>query len=149
MPRERRSAAGGSLGPLPGRRPSILVIDDEDAIRRVLRRYLERRGWAVEDAPDGAAALAKLLRPDADMRYDVILCDLKMPGVSGPDLYRRLVVEAPALARRLILSTGDVTATDVADFLATVSVPVLEKPFELNALEALAEMIRRQPAEVP
>jgi PAS domain S-box-containing protein len=145
-PRERRTAPG-SLAPLPARRSSLLVIDDEESIRRVLRRYFERRGWAVDEAPDGTTALVKLMRPDAAVLYDVVLCDMKMPGLSGPELYRRLVTDAPAMLDRLILSSGDVTATDVADFLATVSSPVLEKPFELHTLEALADTVRRQVAE--
>ena len=101
----------------PVRKPSLLVIDDEESIRRALRRYFERRGWIVDEAADGDEASAKLLAPDADSRFDVVLCDLKMPGVSGPDLYKRVVREAPFLATRMILSTGDASAHDVIDFL--------------------------------
>ena len=59
---------------------------------------------------------------------------------------------AAEMARRFILSTGDVTARDVVDFLASVPVPVLEKPFELLTLENLAEEVRRaatEPAAAP
>jgi PAS domain S-box-containing protein len=132
--------------PLPARRPTLLVIDDEESIRRALRRYFERRGWAVDEAPDGADALVKLLRRDAKVLYDVVLCDLKMPGVTGPDLFYRLQREAPQMMERLILSTGDVSAPDVADFLASVGVPVLEKPFELQTLEEIADRVRRETA---
>ena len=128
--------------PLPPRRPSLLVVDDEESIRRAIRRYFERRGWAVDEAADGTDALVKLLKTDAGLLYDIIVCDLKMPGVSGPELYARLRAEAPALVSRLILSTGDVSAPDVEDFLAGVNVPVLEKPFELFALEEIAERVR-------
>jgi CheY-like chemotaxis protein len=120
------------------------VIDDEESIRRALRRYFERRGWAVDESPDGADALVKLLRRDAVVLYDVVLCDLKMPGVTGPDLFHRLQREAPLMMERLVLSTGDVSAPDVADFLATVGVPVLEKPFELHTLEEIADRVRRE-----
>ncbi|MBI3567833.1 MAG: PAS domain S-box protein [Gemmatimonadetes bacterium] len=137
---------------LPPRRPGLLLIDDEEPIRRGLRRYFERRGWAVDEAADGAEAIVKLTRREATVMYDVVLCDLKMPGVSGQELYQRMAAETPALARRFILSTGDVTARDVSDFLSTVSVPVLEKPFELAMLEQLAEEVRRgatAPAPAP
>jgi len=127
---------------MPARKPTILVIDDEHAIRQGLRRFLTRRGWAVEESADGADALAKLLRPDALRIYDVVLCDLKMAGVSGMDVYDRLATTSPSLARRFVLSTGDTSAPDVAGFLTTVSVPVLEKPFELAELEAVADEIR-------
>lgn len=126
-----------------GRKPSLLVIDDEDSIRHSLRRYFERRGWVVDEAADGDQAATKLLAPDADSRFDVVLCDLKMPGVSGPELYKRVVLEAPFLATRMILSTGDASAHDVIDFLTTVPVPVLEKPFELATLEELANAVRK------
>jgi CheY-like chemotaxis protein len=127
---------------LPQRKSTILIIDDEHAIRQGLRRFLTRRGWAVEESADGADALAKLLRPEAARIYDVVLCDLKMAGVSGMDVYERTMSAAPLIARRFILSTGDTTAPDVAGFLSQVSVPVLEKPFELAALEALAEEVK-------
>lgn len=133
----------------PARRAGLLVIDDEESIRLVLRRFFERRGWVVHEARDGGEALVKLLRPDAAAQYDVVLCDLKMPGLSGSELYGRLAAEAPGLARRMILSSGDVTAGDVSEFLATVPVPVLEKPFELHALEALAERVRGASGEPP
>jgi CheY-like chemotaxis protein len=137
----------GPSNPMPPRQPSLLVIDDEDSIRRALRRYFERRGWAVDEAPDGTGALVKLLRRDANVLYDVVLCDLKMPGVSGPELYRRLQAESPEMVRRLILSTGDVSAPDIVDFLAGVTVPVLDKPFELSTLEKLADKVRRETGE--
>jgi CheY-like chemotaxis protein len=132
--------------PLPARRPSFLIVDDEVSIRHALRRYFERRGWVVDEAADGTEALVKVSRPDAALLYDVILCDLRMPGLSGRELYERLQATAPKLAERLVLSTGDSSGDDVSEFLATVTVPVLEKPFELTALEAVADAIRERTA---
>lgn len=127
---------------MPERRPTILIIDDEEAIRQGLRRYFTRKGWVVEESADGADALAKLLRPEAKRIYDVVLCDLKMAGVSGMDVYERMLAAAPDMAARFILSTGDTSAPDVSGFLATVSVPILEKPFDLTFLESLANRVR-------
>jgi CheY-like chemotaxis protein len=127
---------------LPERRRTILIIDDEAAIRQGLKRYFIRKGWIVEESPDGADALAKLLRPEASRIYEVVLCDLKMPGVSGMDVFDRVVSAAPGVSRRFILSTGDTSAPDVSGFLSQVTVPILEKPFELTELEALAERVR-------
>jgi PAS domain S-box-containing protein len=127
---------------MPQRKPTILIVDDEGAIRQGLKRFLVRRGWAVEESADGADALSKLLRSDALRIYDVILCDLKMAGVSGMDVFERMRATSPTLAARFILSTGDTTAPDVAGFLSGVDVPILEKPFELAALEAVADRIR-------
>ena len=127
---------------MPPRNPTILIIDDEDAIRQGLKRYLTRRGWTVEESADGADALSKLLRPEALRIYDVILCDLKMAGVSGMDVYNRVRTTAPSIAKRFVLSTGDTTAPDVAGFLSQVDVPILEKPFEMATFEALADQVR-------
>lgn len=136
-------AVAADAAALPARKPGLLVIDDEEPIRRGLRRYFEKRGWAVDEARDGTDAIIKLLRREAVVLYDVVLCDLKMPGISGRELYLRMVAEAPEMARRFILSTGDVTAYDTSEFLAQVPVPVLEKPFELATLEQLADEVRR------
>ena len=127
---------------MPPRNPTILIIDDEDAIRQGLKRFLTRRGWTVEESADGADALSKLLRPEALRIYDVILCDLKMAGVSGMDVYNRVRTTATSIAKRFVLSTGDTTAPDVAGFLSQVDVPILEKPFEMATFEALADQVR-------
>ncbi|MEA3247636.1 MAG: PAS domain-containing protein [Gemmatimonadota bacterium] len=143
-PRPPVSEPASQPRPMPERKRTILIIDDESAIRQGLRRYFTRKAWVVEESPDGADALARLLRPEAQRIYDVVLCDLKMAGVSGMDVYDRMRSAAPALADRFILSTGDTSAPDVSGFLSGVSVPVLEKPFELTALEDLAEQVRTQ-----
>jgi CheY-like chemotaxis protein len=68
-----------------------LVIDDELSIRMALRRCLEREGWQVEDATDGRAALDKLIPAAGPFpHYDLIICDLRMPGCSGSELHERL-----------------------------------------------------------
>jgi PAS domain S-box-containing protein len=143
---EARPAAPKVLVPMPPRSASILIIDDEESIRRALRRYFERRGWVVEEATDGADGVVKLERPDAASIFDVVLCDLKMPGISGQELFNRLLPDRPALAKKFIFATGDAGAPDVADFLAKVGVPVLEKPFELKALEVVAQQVREEGA---
>ncbi|MGH7656471.1 MAG: hybrid sensor histidine kinase/response regulator [Gemmatimonadaceae bacterium] len=130
------------LIPMPPRSASLLIIDDEEPIRRALRRYFERRGWVVEEATDGADGVVKLERPDAEAVFDVVLCDLKMPGISGQELYNRLLKDRQGLARKFIFATGDAGAPDVADFLRECGVPVLEKPFELRALEEVAIRVR-------
>ena len=140
--REKRNTPPRVLDPMPARKASLLIIDDEESIRRALRRYFERRDWVVEEATDGADAVVKLERPDAEAVFDVILCDLKMPGISGQELYVRLKGDRPVLSKKFIFATGDSGAPDVVDFLTSVGVPVLEKPFELRSLELLAQQVR-------
>ncbi|MFS0660027.1 response regulator transcription factor [Niallia alba] len=64
----------------------ILVVDDEERIRRLLKMYLEREEFVVEEAEDGMSALSKALNTD----YDVILLDLMMPGKDGMEVCKEL-----------------------------------------------------------
>lgn len=64
----------------------ILVVDDEARIRRLVRMYLEREGYEIEEAEDGDTALAKALETD----YDLILLDLMLPGMDGIDVCQEL-----------------------------------------------------------
>ena len=126
---------------LDGRPSRLFVIDDEPSIRAAIRRFLARRGWEVEEAEDGRVALDVLLHSEPN-RYDVVMCDLRMPHLSGPELHRELLEKRPALVQRLIFSSGDVASSEAADFLAASRRPVIEKPFELARLEELLMQIR-------
>ncbi|GEN45187.1 response regulator transcription factor [Alkalibacillus haloalkaliphilus] len=64
----------------------ILVVDDEERIRRLLRLYLEREGFEIDEAEDGDGALAKALNQD----YDLILLDLMLPGIDGMEVCEQL-----------------------------------------------------------
>lgn len=87
----------------------------------------------MQDAVDGAEALA-FLQNDSD-RFDVVISDLRMPGLSGIELHDRLAAEQPALLARLVFSTGDVASTGAASFVQRTSCAVLQKPFELRMLD--------------
>ena len=113
-----------------------LLVDDEPVIRHALRRFFQRQGWNVDDAENGGQALALLLT-DGGPQYDVIISDLRMPDISGMDLYERLAVERPALLQRLILSTGDSVSPEASEFLRRSACPVLNKPVELAELRAM------------
>jgi DNA-binding response OmpR family regulator len=128
-------------GPRPRR---ALLVDDEPVIRFALRRFFQRQGWAVDEAEDGRAALELLLDGDGGktaQSYDVVITDLRMPGLSGIDLHARLERERPELLRRLILSTGDSVSPEAAAFLRRAACPVLSKPFELAELRAMVERV--------
>ncbi len=122
--------------------PGLLIIDDEEPIRRALRRFFERRGWRVEEAADGLEGLAKLAAPDAERLYTAILCDLRMPGLDGPNLYAKVREIAPALIPRIVISTGDTTADTAAEFLDEIDAPVLQKPYELSEVATLLDQLR-------
>jgi len=115
----------------------ILVVDDEAEVRDVLTELLELDGHRVEAVGTGEEALARLRQ----RRYDVILTDIRMPGLDGHALYRRLAVEQPELQRRVIFVTGDTVSTETQALLEETRLPHVAKPVTLEALrEALAQV---------
>jgi len=112
----------------------VLIVEDEPPIARALERLLGRH--SVVRADDGGAALA-LLEARAD--FDLVLCDLMMPRVSGADLYARVAERWPALARRFVIMTGGALTPDSREFLARFPGPVLGKPFTPEAVASCIE----------
>lgn len=112
---------------------TILVVDDEPAVRRALERVLLRFGHAVQAATSGEAACDIL----ATTPVDLILMDLRMPGMSGQTLFHSIVARWPHLVNRVIVMTGDPEAQDHHDWLRHNDLPVLTKPFELGQMEHL------------
>ena len=117
---------------------TILLVEDEEPIRLALRRIFTRNGWVVSEALDGSQALAMLLAPPGS-QYDVVLSDLRMPGMSGAKLHDHLLAERPVLAARMVFSTGDIYSDEAQDLVVRRGCVVLQKPFDLVALMALAE----------
>jgi CheY-like chemotaxis protein len=113
---------------------SVLVVDDNPALRSVLRRYLERRGHRITEAADGDDALRVLARGE---RYDRLIVDVQMPGRSGPELFGSLETVAPDLRHRTLFMTGDLMEAATERFLAESGRPAIAKPFDL------AEIARR------
>jgi two-component system NtrC family sensor kinase len=109
-------------------RRRILVVDDEESIQQLLTGVLEMDGHDVHVASNGREALERVGREP----FDLIITDIKMPVMGGPDLYRRLSDEANPLARRVIFITGDTVAPETRKFLQGVDNAVLAKPFRLR-----------------
>jgi CheY-like chemotaxis protein len=128
------AGAGGNRG------ARILLIDDEPVVLRAFRRILEPPHEVVV-AEGGAAGLAVL---DADRSFDVILCDLSMPGVDGSQVFHYLERAEPRLLSRLVFSTGGAFTDDAQRFLQAVPTPVVEKPLSPDELRrAIDEVIAR------
>ncbi|MGQ0646996.1 MAG: response regulator [Gemmatimonadaceae bacterium] len=121
--------------PIQGR-PSALLVDDEGAIRSVLKRWLLRRGWHVEEAADGDVALA-MIAARTGRAYDLIIADLRMERVGGADVFHWIVANRPDAVGGFVISTGDATEDGIAEFLREAACPVLRKPFELAELAKL------------
>jgi signal transduction histidine kinase len=109
----------------------ILIVDDEDAVRRPMAKYLTRRGAQVTEAPDGEAALARL----RDGAFDVILADLRMPRMGGVELYARLEQAHPEVAARVLFLSGDISQLAEPGNTPVARERVLVKPVELSELE--------------
>jgi two-component system NtrC family sensor kinase len=106
----------------------VLVIDDEESILQMVHEALVPRGYEVDVAPDGETALQHLKRK----RYDVTLCDWKMPGLNGREVYERIRAQSPAQAERFIFITGDVVNDRTQKFFEERNRPCLPKPFSLR-----------------
>jgi signal transduction histidine kinase/CheY-like chemotaxis protein len=104
---------------------TILVVDDEPGITSALAYLLSRDGYIVDTASNGRVALEKL-----DQRvYDLILCDLRMPELDGPGLYREVEQHSPPLLHRIVFLTGDTLSSETRVFLDSADMPYLSKPF--------------------
>jgi CheY-like chemotaxis protein len=120
----------------PGGR--VLLVEDERALAAAMSEALAHSGYDVDTAGDGEEALARVRHE----RYDVVVCDLKMPRVSGMMLYRAIAAVTPTLARRVIFVTGDVGTTDAERFLAESGCRWLVKPFRIaDLLRAVRETL--------
>jgi PAS domain S-box-containing protein len=108
----------------------VLVVEDEPALAVAVSEALVDAGFTVDRAGDGEEGLTRL----TEARYDLIVCDLKMPRIDGMQFYRAMAAATPALARRVIFVTGDVAGTDAERFLAETGCRWLSKPFRLGDL---------------
>jgi two-component system cell cycle sensor histidine kinase/response regulator CckA len=135
---ESAAPAKRSSEPPPGvrarSRARILIVDDEPAIGAVASRLLGRIHEVVAVA-SGKAALARL---DAGERFDLVLCDLLMPEMTGLDLHARLRASYPAQAARVVFMTGGV-GQESRDAAARLSVTVLDKPLSARVLVAFVD----------
>lgn len=116
---------------------TVLVVDDEEMLLELAREELARHGYEVATVNNGEAALREL----RERKFDVIFCDLKMPGLNGRQVYERLRTEQSATCRRVVFVTGDVINEPLAQFLEQEQLACLTKPFALAELRAAAKKI--------
>jgi PAS domain S-box-containing protein len=115
----------------------ILVVDDEAAILTFLHRLLTEWGHTVETINNADTALKRLKTE----RYSLILLDIKLPGMSGIELYRHIEEIAPALTRRVMFITGDIMEGTTRDFLEKAGVPHITKPLDIEVLKKMINNI--------
>ena len=108
----------------------IMVVDDEINICRVLDRLLSREGHWVDSVTDAESALQRL----RSSKYDLILLDLKMPGMSGIELYKHMKEIDPSLQQKVVCITGDAISPKHKAFLTKGRIPYIVKPFSVAEL---------------
>ena len=116
----------------------MLVVDDDDAIRRVVRAVLEADGFTVDEAADGEAALAHLAQANGN-GPSILVLDVMMPGIDGVEVCRRVDHEA---VRVLMLTARDDADTEQASVAAGAD-RYLTKPFSpIELLDAIEGLVR-------
>ena len=113
---------------LPAR---ILVVDDEPSILTYMDKLLTAQGHQVETVDNPAYGLKKI----KENRYRLILLDIKMPGMSGIELYHSIGEISPSLTRRVVFITGDMMSADTKRFITESKVPYITKPFDTGKLK--------------
>jgi PAS domain S-box-containing protein len=140
--RERPTPAVSGRGvAAAARRARILVVNDELLVGRILRRSLSV-DHEVTLVPDGGEALTRI---EGGERYDVIVCDLMMPFITGMEIHTQLLAVAPDQAARMVFLSGGAFSPRVRAFLDQVPNPRLDKPFEMQALRDIVDQRLKHP----
>ncbi|MEQ8272311.1 MAG: PAS domain-containing protein [Deltaproteobacteria bacterium] len=119
----------------------VLVVDDEPVVATLVRRALEGHDVYIMTSGRDAVEMCK------ELEFDVIVCDLLMPDVTGMDLHDELVNLDPGFADRIVFMTAGAFTPKARRFLGRVTNPVVEKPFDLEGLaETVQRVLRRRRA---
>lgn len=124
------SGGESESGPVPGQGERILVVDDEYAVRNVLGLSLTHLGYSVDTAASGLDAMDKF--GEAEGRYDLVILDLLMPGLSGEEVFNRLRRLRPDL--RVLIVSGFSSEQVVTRILAHGGRDFIQKPFSIDVL---------------
>ena len=117
---------------------TVLVVDDEAPLRRVLERALSRLGYRVIGAASAESALELL----AGERPAAILLDIHLPTMSGLAFYVAAIARWPELQGCVAVMTGDGETTEVLEWIARNSCPIIAKPFNLVQIEEWLNHVR-------
>jgi DNA-binding response OmpR family regulator len=113
------------------RRAKILVVDDERSVGALIRVILTRLGHEVQECYSPQEALDKLV----DNTYDIVILDIRMPGMSGIELLDVIKGRWPKMVSRVLFITGDTSDLSTRTYLNAHNIPYISKPFERHELE--------------
>jgi CheY-like chemotaxis protein len=111
-------------------RARILVIDDERPVRELISDALKIDGHDVYTAENGKEGLDLV----GAHRFDLVLCDLRMPEMDGQAFYDEIQRNHPQILKRIVFVTAQANSSDYGPFLRTTGIPIIEKPFTLSQL---------------
>jgi PAS domain S-box-containing protein len=139
VPRDstRLVSPAGNLSQAAPRSEKILVVDDEKSIMEMLGEMLGLLGYS----PSLCNSAAEGLRKIGETKFDLVLSDLRMPEIDGPQFYRRAMELDARLERRFIFLTGDTVNEETKSFLRSTGQPFLAKPFRLASIEEVTRQI--------
>lgn len=109
----------------------VLVVEDEPTVAQLIVEVLREEGHLVEAVLDGQEGLACLSRG----KYDLVICDLRMPRLDGPAFYEALIRAGSPMREKIIYITGDTLAPRTLEFLERNALPYLAKPFLVEELK--------------
>ena len=133
------------LPALPNVRGRVLIVDDDSPVRLMMGRLLVAHD--VTSASSGKQALAIL---ESDQAFDLILCDLMMPEVTGMDVHRWLVARNPRLAERIVFISGGAFGPVASEYLSEAGNLKLNKPFDNSEFkDMVSSRIRAAKSEPP
>ncbi|OGN99191.1 MAG: hypothetical protein A2Y58_02000 [Chloroflexi bacterium RBG_13_51_52] len=115
----------------------ILLVEDEPIVGRLCTRILNAEGFEVDFVPDGRMAMRAVENTD----YDLCVSDIRLPGLTGIELYERLKENKPELSLRMIFITGDTMNVNVRSFIQESGIPCLMKPFTPEKLVAAVKAL--------
>ncbi len=115
----------------------VLVIDDEEPILQMVREALTPQGYEVDIVSDGATALRRM----SEKQYDIALCDWKMPGLNGQQVYERARAVSPKLSNHMIFITGDIINEHTRKFLEQQNKICLPKPFTISEFRSAIKQV--------
>ncbi|MGE4232975.1 MAG: ATP-binding protein [Bacteriovoracia bacterium] len=123
----------------------IMVIDDEELIVKSVHRYLSK--WFTVEGLTNSKEALEILR--ANNHYDLIICDLMMPKLTGMDVYTALKSNSSPYTKKFIFISGGVFTEKAENFLKTEKPLVLSKPFTTTALQEIIQRFIEESSEIP
>jgi CheY-like chemotaxis protein len=133
------TAQAGVAEPPRNATTRVLILDDERSIGMLLEKWLRSSGYAPTVALSGAEAI-ELVR---ETRFDAVLCDHRMVGMAGTEVFDSIVALRPELERRFVFMSGDVLNPELQAFVARRRVGLLAKPFDLDTVRGTLESVLR------